>query len=316
MTADSAVQPVFLVGSERSGTTLLRLMLDHHPQIAFHFESEYLVAPLRGREDWPNVDDYAAMLELDRTFQAWPFTIDRSLSYPQIARSFLEQRRQQAGKPIVGATVHTDFNQLPRIWPEARYIHIVRDGRDVARSAVTMGWAGHPYEGAERWIEAEQAWRRFRDTLQHSQYMDVRYEDLISNATHILTQLCAFIGVPFDEAMFNYAKTSTYSLPDPSLVFQWKGKMSQRDIQILEARIGDMLECLGYELSGYPRITLSDAERRAIHWTSRWRRMKFRMKRYGPLLYLADFAARRLGLERVRRPVIKRMNIIDEANVK
>src|SRR5262245_48875713 len=73
------VQPVFLVGSERSGTTLTRLMLDHHPQIAFFFEFEYAVDWMPDSGGWPDLDAYFNSLEMDRTFQMAELTIDRSL---------------------------------------------------------------------------------------------------------------------------------------------------------------------------------------------------------------------------------------------
>ena len=316
MTDKSTDEPIFLVGSERSGTTLLRLMLDHHPKIAFHFESEFLVTPLAGGADWPDLEDYYAMLELDRSFQERPFEIDQSLDYPQLARSFLDQRRKQAGKPIVGATVHTDFDQLPRIWPNARYIHIVRDGRDVARSAVKMGWAGHVWEGADRWIEAEQAWERFRGQLRDDQYTCLRFADLVRDPRGELMRICRFIGVPFDEAMLAYPQSSSYDAPDPSMAFQWKRKMDADQVRIVEARIGDMLVKRGYELSGHPPIEVDQRQVRAFRRQSRWGRARFRIRRYGPALYLAEMITRRLGLRGLNRCLVRRMNAIDDAHVK
>src|SRR5262249_54027367 len=116
--------PVFLVGSERSGTTLLRLMLDHHPAIAFHSEFEYAVAKMDNPAEWPCLDEYCRYLTSDRIFNGDGFLIDRSLSYPALIDSFLCQKRDAAGKPIVGATVHLDFDRLMRIWPQARFIHL------------------------------------------------------------------------------------------------------------------------------------------------------------------------------------------------
>ena len=59
-------------------------------------------------------------------------------------------------------------DRLTRIWPDARFIHLVRDPRDVARSVIPMGWAGNTWVGVERWMEAERLWDRVRSSLPNS----------------------------------------------------------------------------------------------------------------------------------------------------
>jgi hypothetical protein len=139
--------PIFLVGAERSGTTLLRLLLDSHPQITFQFEFEYAVDKINALGEYPDLKDYYQYLETHRIFQMRPFKIDKSLSYPALVQSFLIQKQAETGKPIIGATVHHNFSHLLQLWPEARFIHLLRDGRDVARSVKEMGWTGLPYFG-------------------------------------------------------------------------------------------------------------------------------------------------------------------------
>jgi len=63
--------------------------------------------------------------------------------------SFLVQKRELESKQFVGATVHRKFDKLLMIWPDAKFIHVVRDPRDVARSVVKMGRVGHVYYGAD-----------------------------------------------------------------------------------------------------------------------------------------------------------------------
>jgi hypothetical protein len=157
--------PIFLVGAERSGTTLLRLMLDHHPEIAFFSEFEFAIEHVSGRGDFPDVDSYRHWLGNDRIFLDSGFHVDPTLAYPELVRSFLEQKRYRDRKPLVGATVHAGFDRLGSIWPDARYIHLLRDPRDVARSTIAMGWAGNVWTGVERWLEAESTWSRLRDDL-------------------------------------------------------------------------------------------------------------------------------------------------------
>jgi hypothetical protein len=131
--------PIFLVGAERSGTTLLRLMLGHHPKIAFHQEFEFSVNQIDEDGNFPNLEDYYEFLSSSRIFLRTGFTIDKNLSYPELINDFLLQRQKRDSKPLIGATVHRKFDRLLLFWPKAKFIHIVRDGRDVARSNITIG---------------------------------------------------------------------------------------------------------------------------------------------------------------------------------
>jgi len=180
-------EPIFLVGAERSGTTVLRLMLDNHPQIAWCYEFEYAVDKVSDEGNFPSLEDYYKWLETHRIFQDTGFTIDRSLSYLQLCHSFLVQKREQVGKKLVGATVHHHFDRLLSIFPDARFIHLIRDGRDVARSCIGMGWAGNVYTGVERWIEAESLWDKLSQSIPPERQIEVTYETLIAGKSELDT---------------------------------------------------------------------------------------------------------------------------------
>ncbi len=308
-------EPVFLVGAERSGTTLLRLMLDHHPQIAFHSEFEYAVDYFQGN-NWPQLDEYYECLEIDRLFQSSDFVIDVSLSYPQLVNSFLVQKRDRAGKSLVGATVHRHFDRLLRIWPDARFIHIVRDGRDVARSCMSMNWAGNVWTGLDRWIETEKLWSQLKETISPERYTEVHYETLIAEPVATLTHLCNFIDTSYDPAMLSYSQTTTYNLPDVKLLCQWKRKLSEREIQLVEAKIGDMLVGRGYELSGLSSITVNSVMKQMLRLHSKCSVVQGRIRIYGLHLILSSFLSRHLELKQWNKRVQLECNNIDTARLK
>ena len=183
-------QPIFLVGSERSGTTLLRLMLDHHSCITFTHEFSYAVEYMPDEDHWLDLMEFHRLLDADRVFRATGFTADEALDYPHLVDSFLRQRRDRSAKPIVGAVVHHHFDRLTRIWPDARFVHIVRDGRDVARSFIEMGWAGNMYTAVEGWMTAENLWAKMRLHLEAERWIDVYYEALIREPEDTLRQIC------------------------------------------------------------------------------------------------------------------------------
>lgn len=309
-------KPIFLVGAERSGTTVLRLMLDHHSQLAWCNEFEYVVDRIPIEKGWPQLDDYYEWLETHRIFQATGFGIDRSLNYQQLVNSFLCQKRDRARKPLVGATVHRHFDRLLRIWPDARFIHIVRDGRDVARSCIGMGWAGNVWTGVERWIEAEGLWAKLSQSLPAERQIEVTYETLILEPVDTLKRLCDFIGIPYDQKMMTYAQTTTYDIPDPKFIGQWRRKLSNREIQLVESRIADRLLERGYELSGLPLIKVTPAMKRKLRLHDWWTRLQFRIKRNGLALFLEDYLSRHLIIKSWQKSVRLKLNAIEKAHLK
>ncbi len=307
--------PIFLVGAERSGTTLLRLMLDHHPQIAFNYEFEFAVDQISETGQYPNLQDYLEYLADHRIFQTSQFAIDNTLIYPELVDSFLRQRQQRVDKPLVGATVHHQFDKLLCIWPQAKFIHLIRDGRDVARSNIPMGWAGNLFMGVDKWIEAEMRWQKLEQQLTPEQHISIYYEQLINNPEIMLKQLCEFIGVDFDKAMFAYAEKSTYDKPDISITERWR-KLPPRDLQLAECKIADLLQAHNYQLSGLPLIHVTKWLDWRMHFHDRWKRITFRIRRYSLRLYLADLISRRLGFKRWQKQVKQRLNACDEKYLK
>jgi hypothetical protein len=301
---------VFVIGPLRAGTTLLRLMLAHHPKIAWIGEFDYAV-------DWPppgcDPADRAARhhwLGHNTTFVDQQLTLDPTLTTPALMDSFLEQARQRAGKPIVGGTVHRHFKRLLELWPEAKLIHLVRDGRDVARSWIGMGLGGTVYTGARAWREAELLADRVQQRAGEGQFQRIYYEQLVRAPRQTLNEVCQHIGVPFDEAMLDYAATTTYSYPDPSLTEQWRRKLDARAIRRVEAVAGDMLAARGYERA-WPDARLSTAQRHWLTWADRLGRVRFRLKRFGPNLTMQHQLTRLLGTPRWHQRVQYRMEQID-----
>ena len=308
-------KPIFLVGAERSGTTLLRLMLDHHSQLAWCNEFEYSVDSISDT-GWPELDVYYDWLETHRIFQATNFEIDRDLNYPQLVNSFLVQKQIREEKPLVGATVHRHFDRLLRIWPNAKFIHIVRDGRDVARSCIGMGWAGNVWTGIERWIESENLWADLSQSLSAQQKTEVTYESLISDPKNVLEDLCNFLEIFFESQMLTYDKTTSYDLPDANFIHQWKRKLSDREIQLIESRIGNMLLERNYELSNLPPIEITPAIVQKLKLQDWLKRKQFRIKRFGLPLLLADNLSRRLQLNSWQKSVKLKINDVQKSHLK
>ncbi len=308
--------PIFLVGAERSGTTLLRLMLDSHPKIAFEFEFEFVVDQIDAEGHYPQLSDYYEYLSTHRIFLLNSPTIDKNLPYDALVRSFLTQKQQRDNKPIVGATVHHKFDHLPQIWPEARYIHIVRDGRDVARSNVDMGWSGLPYFGVSRWMTAERRWQRLSELVPAERCLTVHYENLVSDPDTVLQTICAFIGVSFDNAMYDYTQHTPYDKPSAKFTEQWRKKMTSDQIRLVEGRVGDLLERHGYALSGLPPRQPSALELRWLKLLDRLKHIQYRLKYYPLDIYIQEILSRRLGFKEWHKRIRLKLNEYENSQLR
>ena len=302
-----------MVGAERSGTTLLRLMLDHHPVLTFHHESEFMVSQMPDGGGWPDMQAYRAWRQTDRVFLHSRFDIDELLDYPELMASFLEQKRSRDDKIHVGATIHYGFDRLLRIWPSARFIHVVRDPRDVAPSVIQMGWAGNAWAAVERWVDAERTWSKVVAETDPSQRIVIRYADLIEDCEGTLRNICRFLGLEYSDRMLAYPEHSSYTLPDVNRLRRWQTRLPDRDVQLVEARVGGLLEARGFEPSGLPALQVSEWKRRWLELQSHMARARHRMRQYGLRLYLQELLARRMGWTGLMQRIRPRLHQVEEA---
>jgi hypothetical protein len=309
-TGESLQSPVFLVGAMRSGSTLLRLMLDHHPEIAFDKEFDFTVALLSDAGQLPSMRSYVAWIKYVR---AMDYAVDPSLDYRELMNDFLRQKQAvSGGKRYVGATVHVHFDRLRFLWPHARYVHLVRDPRDVARSVLQKGWAGNIYQASGFWIEAEDCWDSLATHLSSDQAIELHYEDLVTQTEAELSRICKFIGVEFTPVMLDYqVDARQYPPPDHSLASQWKTKLSSRDVALVERRTADGMESRGYARSDYPPATIGPLRQQLLLNAGRARQLRAKANRYGPKLVAINLLGR-LGLRPLRRYARTRINTIDQ----
>jgi len=304
--------PIFLVGSERSGTTLLRLMLDHHPDIAFEKEFDFVVQRLSDTGVAPPTDQYVDWL---RTVRGVDYAIDRSLGYRELVNDFLRQKQAAAGgKPHVGATIHRNFDRVPYLWPDARYIHLVRDPRDVARSVVLKGWAGNIYQATEFWTDAEHCWNALAPHLSADDFIEIHYEELVLRPQAVLAGICRFMGVDYSSEMLNYGVDAPqYPPPDPALVMQWRTKLPPRDVGLVEFRTADLMQTRGYAPSGHPLPAIGPVRHRLLLIAGRLRSVRTRLDVFGPWLVTTDVLGRRLGIRRLALYAKHRMNAVEQS---
>jgi len=292
----TAMEPFFIIGAERSGTTLLRLMLDHHPQIRCRFESDFFVDHLTENGDDPEHEQLVKNLAIDRVARREGFTVREEHGFKAEVRAFLNRDAKEVGKPCFGVAIHRRFRHLLSIWPQGRFLNLIRDPRDVAPSVIAMGWAANTWHGSELWVDSQKEVDQLESALQPGQILHVKFEDLVCKPIETLQTICTFLGFDYDPAMLSYPEDTTYPAPDSSAAERWKTKNATRDVQLVEERVGPWLERVGYEKSEFDDIVLSNADRAALRKQNRAGKFRFRAKRFGWFTVVASGVARKLGL--------------------
>lgn len=277
--ADSTVAPFFIVGSSRSGSTLLRLMLASHSRIAIPSETWYLIALLAQFPcDRPLQEgEMNAAVSMMTNHWTWPDMRLDATEFRQRAAGLRGARLRDLveivyrwhmeveGKRRWGDKTPAYIEIVPALaamFGDAKFIHLIRDGRDVAKSFQRQGWHGPWMQGYVReWLRAVELDRKLSDTLLNERILRVRYEDLVLHPEATLRRICAFIDEKFEDRMLLWRGKVAGAISDwekkihasldrdmiPSDVGRWKRDMTSREVFVAEALIGEQLSQLGYE---------------------------------------------------------------------
>lgn len=306
--------PVFICGALRSGTTVLHLMLNAHDQINNPGEFDFLFDLIKDKNHYPDPNQFITWLNSNRIFRSHNLRINPKPCFKDMVIALVDS----CSKPgaLTSMNIHRNFHLVPDFFPNARYIHLLRDPRDVARSSIPMGWAGNVWYGVDHWIDTEKSWDILRASLDPAQYTEIHFEELIHNPEDVLKHICAFLGISYSDTMLSYPEHSTYARPDPALTQQWRLKANPRQIGLIENKVGTMMGSRGYDcalpesrppsLSERVYLSLQNKLYRAIFWT----------KRYGVALYIADRFSDRLGPEVLRSYCRARTDRINTRHLK
>ncbi len=303
MRPSATTPPLLVLGVRRSGTTLLRVMLDRSSQIAVPDES-YFVPQLAHRHR--GTVDVAAFLDdlrRVRRLRDWGLSADddvaprlrSGMTAGEAIGAVFESYAALQGKPRWGDKTPLYMQYLPlleRLFPEALYVHLIRDGRDAAishlavpKGVMTEGW-GHPRDArgfACLWRAEVSAARELGQRVGPERYLELRYEDLVAETGDELRRACSFAGLAYEEAMLGYVGTIDLSdkphqqrlaQPPTPGVRDWRRDMDDADVRGFEEIAGDLLAELGYEVRS-PRAGrgLRPRARRGLYraLTAAWR---------------------------------------------
>ena len=305
--------PIVCYAALRSGSTMLRIMLDAHPGLSCLGETDFLFDHVQRGPDGVWRYDREAMAA-SRIFRASSLVCPEGLDGRAAFDAMIGQiAARGGGRPVLMA--HRNFDRIAELLPEAPVVRLKRDPRDVARSAIGMGWAGNTYFGLDRWLRTEDDWTRGAPAHRGPVH-ELRYEDLVAEPERRLGALCAFLGLPYDPAMLAYAGRTSYEAPDPKYAFQWRARQTPEEVGLVEGRLGARLESYGYAPSGHPPIRPGAARRLALWVENRVGVWRWLVARYGLPLLVRRGVGRRLGLKGLARSAQARIDEIAVRHLK
>lgn len=286
-----ALPAPFVVGVARSGTTLLRLMLDAHPELAIPPETHF-VPRLAERCGTGDRESAACVLEALATDPRWPdFGLDRealgrrlealeSFTLGGGLRAFYQLYAGRFGKARWGDKTPRyliRMSLIQQLLPEARFVHLIRDGRDIWLSLRALSFGPDSVEtAAADWASRIARARTQARTLPF--YMEVRYEDLVLEPEATLRRICEFLDLTWDPVMLDYHDRAAARLaelqdvsdpatgrvakgvnrqrihaltgvpPQAERVGRWRAELEGGERQRYEGIAGALLRELGYEV--------------------------------------------------------------------
>lgn len=244
------------MGTQRSGTTLLRLILDSHPNIAIGFETGFM----RAADVIKNIPNWKYGKRWYRRYG-----IDEAEMNERIRRFYTEIFEQYAarqGKQRWGEKTPLNLHhmaQMMRIFPDAQFVCIVRHAGAVAASLARWDYSFD--DAIDYWIKANRRFRRHGPQLGPERFHLCRYEDLVLHAEPTLRGVVRFLGEPWSDDLLRHHQVQLAKGGDTRVeggtqlarpledvaVDRWRDELAERDLQALAERPAPLLRYFGYE---------------------------------------------------------------------
>jgi hypothetical protein len=251
--------PVFIIGNPRSGTTLLRLMITSHRAIVVPPECGFAIWWRQKYSDWTatsssneRAEKFVTDLVTSKKFETWNLSPEALLKEIQTANPadyaalvsvvyivYACGRKPGFSRWGDKNNFHVHHvNDLLALFPRAQFVHIIRDGRDVAcsyrdlarkemQSAYAPRLATDISAIANEWRTNVDGVRAAFSKMAKGQGMELRYEDLVGTSEATLRELCAFLGEDYDPQMLEYHVINRRETLEPKEFLQWKQKTLQ-----------------------------------------------------------------------------------------
>jgi hypothetical protein len=265
----SFTAPFFIIGCARTGTTLLRRLLNAHSELAIPLESLFILDYLKssGVRAFPEL---LKMLVGEPEIREWGISpgipdLEACASVPDAIGALHRLYAMKHHKNRWGQKTPRLIRELPLIlsaFPEAVFIHIVRDPRAVANSLIqSEAHRSSAYHAARRWMRDVSAGLDF-ERAHPERVLRMAYEVLVSSQERSLRAITAFLGVPYEPGMLQdsggdisgeysrfYARMHSHLGESVTQAFssKWRGQLSTNEVHVVESICSPLMEELGYE---------------------------------------------------------------------
>ncbi len=276
-------QVVFIGGCGRSGTTMLGSILGGHKDCIATPESQFKTTEINELIKALSEKKYSqiiSLLEGNFRFNFWKIKLKKEdLFEVKDIHGLFDvlislYSTQDEGSVWID---HTPVNiregiTLNKVFKKCKFIHIVRDGRAVFSSVKDLDWGPNSvYAGAKWWVESI-SYGLALELCKDVEVLRVRYEDLVLNSESELERICDFIGIKYSQGCFGNKvfKVPAYTInqhssvglsPVRNKVDNWKGNLTNRQIEVFEYVTSDMLSYFGYEKNSKENIPLKFIEK-------------------------------------------------------
>lgn len=276
---DKGIHPFFIIGIQRSGTTLLRLIINTHSMIAIPEEGVFWMPLIRSRHKDYNAPinkkslrNYIKYLRKNEGFKVWKVNLDAALARLDFGKditlrdlmlSLYIENAKVNNKRFWGDKTPSFFrkvNELSHIFPDAKFIHIIRDGRDTFLSmrGREPGRENVAVAAFEWKFKIQKVRESFKQLPQERRF-EVRYEDILRSPEKKIVEICNFLGVRFEASMLDYYKSSNefvgkhhseliYKPISSNAAERWKKQMSNSENRIFEFIAKGALKDFGYDI--------------------------------------------------------------------
>jgi hypothetical protein len=263
---------IFVSGCPRSGTTMLRNMLAAHPALAMPPEEAYFVTrvygQLKARGRIADVELAWELIRSDPHFRAWRLdvaTLDAAISrsqptsYAALIRIVFAAAAMAEGKALSGdkcTSYSMHWKWMAEQFPTSRFVQLLRDPRDVCASLPLQFFHHGGVAGAAWWWLLHVREAPSAAAALGSRWLEIRFEDLVSDPVGQLRTICDHVGIPYDEAMVSYAAQP--ALPagshhhtarkSPQAGHRgWRNSLDHDDVVTVERITGRVMRRCGYE---------------------------------------------------------------------
>ncbi|MCH9661568.1 MAG: sulfotransferase [Bacteroidetes bacterium] len=263
--------PVFLIGHGSSGTSISAILLDKYSQVCFGTESQFMIRFFNRLSKYGDLSDNSNLTRLvsDILRERW-FERVKKFGFTTSLDEILENIGEKSYRGVLDSIftllkTHKkmdrwgdktpeylyDLPVLHQLYPEAQYIHVVRDGRDVALSEFGRYFGEkNTYKAAVEWRDTILLVKDFLKGLPPNRFIEIRYEDLLAEPAEVFHMLTKFLKIKDEDGQLKkYIDDTISNEIDANNSFKWKSKLSESKNRVFEQVACDILKSYRYETS-------------------------------------------------------------------